>query len=126
VLNPMRALETEHGVTYLFISHDLAVVQYVTAEVAVMYRGRIVERGETRQVFAAPLHPYTQTLKDAVPGLVPGRRRRRDKGSPAEAASPGEGCAFASRCPRAEARCRAEAPLLRPVGPGREAACHFV
>jgi peptide/nickel transport system ATP-binding protein len=127
VLNLMRMLEAEQGVTYLFISHDLAVVQYVTAEVAVMYRGRIVERGETRQVFAAPLHPYTQTLKDAVPGLVPGRRRRRDKAAaPAEAASPGGGCAFAPRCPRAEARCRGEAPLLRPVGPDREAACHFV
>jgi peptide/nickel transport system ATP-binding protein len=126
VLNLMRTLEAEQGVTYLFISHDLAVVQYVTIEVAVMYRGRIVERGMTREVFAAPLHPYTQTLKDAVPGLVPGRRRRRGEAPPAEAAVPRDGCAFAPRCPRAEARCRAEAPALRPVGPGREAACHFV
>jgi peptide/nickel transport system ATP-binding protein len=125
VLNLMRGLEAEQGVTYLFISHDLAVVQYVTAEVAVMYRGRIVERGETRAVFAAPLHPYTQTLKDAVPGLVPGRRRRR-RAAPPEAPPPGGGCAFAPRCPRAEPRCHAEAPALRPVGPGREAACHLV
>jgi peptide/nickel transport system ATP-binding protein len=126
VLNLMRALEAEQGVTYLFISHDLAVVQYVTAEVAVMYRGRIVERGETRAVFAAPLHPYTATLKDAVPGLAPGRRRRRRAAPAAETALPPGGCAFAPRCPRAEARCRVEAPDLRRVGPGREAACHFV
>ncbi|MBX6366842.1 MAG: ATP-binding cassette domain-containing protein [Rhodospirillales bacterium] len=126
VLNLMRALEAEQGVTYLFISHDLAVVQYVTAEVAVMYRGRIVESGPTAEVFAAPLHPYTSALKDAVPGLVPGRRRRRTPAPPADADAGGGGCPFAPRCPRAEARCRAEAPALRGVAPGREAACHFV
>jgi peptide/nickel transport system ATP-binding protein len=125
VLNLFRVLEAEQGVTYLFISHDLAVVQYVTAEVAVMYRGRIVETGATRAVFAAPLHPYTQTLKDAVPGLVPGRRRRRGPAPPAEAPS-GRGCAFAPRCPRAEPRCREEAPALRTVASDRQAACHFI
>jgi peptide/nickel transport system ATP-binding protein len=127
VLNLLRQLEDEQGVTYLFISHDLAVVQYVTAEVAVMYRGRIVERGPTRSVFAEPLHPYTQTLKEAVPGLVPGRRRRRAPvPAPQGEASSAASCAFAPRCPFAVPRCRTERPALREIASDRSAACHLL
>jgi peptide/nickel transport system ATP-binding protein len=128
VLNLMRDLQQAHGVTYLFISHDLRVVEFVTEQVAVMFLGRIVETGPTAAVFAAPRHPYTQALKAAVPGLVPGRRRadRTSRNSVDQSSPPSRtGCAFASRCPRVEARCRAEAPSLRELQPGRSAACHF-
>jgi peptide/nickel transport system ATP-binding protein len=125
VLNLLKDLEEEHGVTYVLVSHDLAVVQYVTAEVVVMYRGRIVERGKTGAVFASPAHPYTKTLKDAVPGLVPGRRRRKEAAPPAGTEAGERGCAFAARCPSAAAICREMAPALRHVADDRESACHF-
>ena len=128
VLNLMKDLEERQNVTYLFISHDLAVVEFVAARVAVMYRGRIVETGPTRDVFAAPAHPYTTMLKEAVPGLVPGRRRRRGEtaGSrPAGVALAPSGCSFADRCPRAVALCRESVPELRVIAPGRRAACHL-
>jgi peptide/nickel transport system ATP-binding protein len=125
VLNLLKDLEEGHGVTYVLVSHDLAVVQYVTAEVVVMYRGRIVERGRTRAVFASPAHPYTKTLKDAVPGLVPGRRRRKETAVPAGAEPGDRGCAFAARCPDVAAICRETAPVLRQVAADRESACHF-
>jgi peptide/nickel transport system ATP-binding protein len=124
VLNLLLELEERRGVTYLFISHNLAVVEHVAAEVAVMYCGKFVETGVAREVFERPAHPYTQALVAAIPDpLAPGRR-------PHLALRDGEatlaaGCSFAPRCPRAEARCRAEAPALRDVGAGRKAACHF-
>jgi peptide/nickel transport system ATP-binding protein len=128
ILNLLKDLERRHGVTYLLISHDLAVVEYVTARLAVMYRGAIVESGPTAEILATPRHPYTQALKEAVPTLIPGRRRARLRaaasGRPAEEAD-GHGCPYATSCPRAEPRCRAETPELRTVAPGREAACHF-
>jgi peptide/nickel transport system ATP-binding protein len=126
VLNLLKDLQAEFALTYLLISHDLAVVEYVCDRVSVMYRGRIVEQGPTRAILGRPAHPYTQALRDAVPRLEPGRRRHRD----AHAGAPppkdaGHGCAYAERCPRAEARCRAEAPALRFVAPDQQAACHF-
>jgi oligopeptide/dipeptide ABC transporter ATP-binding protein len=129
VLNLLLELEEKRGVTYLFISHNLAVIEHVAAEVAVMYRGRFVETGGARDVFERPAHPYTQALVAAIPDpLSPGRRPHlalRDGD-----AAPAAGCAFAPRCPRAEARCRTESPALRDVGvdsggTGRKAACHF-
>jgi peptide/nickel transport system ATP-binding protein len=125
VLNLMMQLQETRAVTYLFISHNLAVVEHVADEVAVMYRGRIVEQGPAVELLARPAHPYTQALVDAVPDLAAaGTRRRRavsrDGGEPV----PG-GCPFAPRCPRAEARCRSEDPALRAIAPGRRAACHF-
>ncbi|MBM3491914.1 MAG: ATP-binding cassette domain-containing protein [Alphaproteobacteria bacterium] len=127
VLNLMQDLQDRNGLTYLFISHDLAVVEYVCDEVAVMYLGRIVERGPTQAVFRRPAHPYSRALLDAVPRPEPGRRRRRRQlaGQVGSATERPAGCAFAPRCPLAEPRCRTQAPALRPLDEGRFAACHF-
>jgi peptide/nickel transport system ATP-binding protein len=126
VLNLLKELREAHGIALLLISHDLAVVDFITDAVAVMYRGRFVETGPTAEVLAEPRHPYTVALKEAVPTLTPGRRRLRARlAGPSEAAPPPAGCAFAPRCPRAAPRCAAEAPALREVAPGRHAACHF-
>ncbi|MBM3598577.1 MAG: ATP-binding cassette domain-containing protein [Alphaproteobacteria bacterium] len=127
VLNLMLDLQERHGVTYMLISHDLAVVEHVTDTIAVMYLGRIVEQGPAAQVFARPLHPYTLALLDAVPSIERRHRTRRQR-IPELGAShdPGDpGCPFRARCPRAEARCADERPLLRPVAEGQLAACHF-
>jgi peptide/nickel transport system ATP-binding protein len=126
VLNLLKELREAHGIALLLISHDLAVVDFITDEVAVMYRGRFVETGSTRAVLADPRHPYPAALKEAVPTLTPGRRRNRARlATASEAAPPPGGCAFAPRCPRAEPRCLREAPGLREIAPGRRAACHF-
>ncbi len=128
VLNLLRDLRETLGLTYLFISHDLAVVEYLCEDIVVMFAGRIVERGSARAVLTAPAHPYTAALRDAMPRIDrAGTRRSRvrpaaDKADAAIAMSPG--CPYAPRCKRAIARCTAEMPELRPVAPDREAACH--
>ncbi|MEQ9639980.1 MAG: ATP-binding cassette domain-containing protein [Alphaproteobacteria bacterium] len=126
VLNLMRDLQASHGLAYVLISHDLAVVNYVCAEVAVMYLGRIVERAPTEALFERPAHPYTQALLAAVPRVDAGRRRRQALagGVPSQTAR-AVGCPFVDRCPIAESRCRDEAPGLREIAPGHVAACHF-
>jgi len=123
VLNLLNDLQARFGVTYLLISHDLAVVDHVCDEVAVMYRGRIVEKGPAATLFRESAHPYTRALLDAVPQPVPRKRPRR--AAPTVSIAAAGGCAFSDRCPNAEARCLVEAPALRPVGPGHLAACHF-
>jgi len=124
VLNLMMDLSERRGVTFLFISHDLTVVNHVTDDVAVMYLGRVVEQGPTGAVFAQPAHPYTHLLLSAVPKPDPAFRRRA-KGVPEEPPDPPrEGaCPFAPRCPRVTERCRTEEPMLEGRGEGRKVAC---
>jgi peptide/nickel transport system ATP-binding protein len=123
VLNLMTDLQDQFGLTFLLISHDLAVVEHLCEEIAVMYRGRFVETGPSEALLAAPAHPYTRTLIDAAPKL---RQARRRAAAPApETSAPSTGCAYAQRCEFAQSRCREEAPALRPLAEGRQAACHF-
>jgi oligopeptide/dipeptide ABC transporter ATP-binding protein len=127
VLRLFLELRERFDLTYLFISHDLAVVRLVSQRIAVMYLGRVVETGATEAVFAAPRHPYTQSLLAAVP-VIGGRRVTDEFWLEGEPPSPGDlpsGCRFRTRCPRAEARCAAEEPALRLLDDGRLAACHF-
>ncbi len=128
ILKLFRGLREEFGLTCLFISHDLSVVRMMCNRVAVMYLGRIVEMGETVQVFEAPQHPYTRSLLAAVP--QPGGRRVTEdfslEGEPPNPADLPSGCRFRTRCPLAVAVCAAEDPPLAPRGPARQVACHVV
>jgi peptide/nickel transport system ATP-binding protein len=130
ILNLLVKLQEEYGLAYLFISHDLGVVQYLCDEVAVMYLGRIVEQAPREALFENPLHPYTWALLSAVPRV--GRRRRdgatrlRLEGDPPSPINPPPGCRFSTRCPYVEARCRAEEPALREAAHGHRVACHLV
>ena len=125
VLNLMMKLRAEHGLAYLFISHDLSVVRHVTDRVAIMYYGRIVEQGNTREVFAEPSHPYTKMLLKSVPGAVPkGKKERTIAEDIGEV--PQTGCPFAPRCPNAETGCRDVEPELKLSENGHLVACHLV
>ncbi len=125
VLNLLMDLQETRRVTYLFISHNLAVVEHVADDVTVMYRGRVVEQGPAADVFLAPAHPYTQALVDAVPDLATAGTGALPPSLPEANNEAVGGCPFAPRCPRVAARCRAEAPALRDLGGSRRAACHF-
>jgi peptide/nickel transport system ATP-binding protein len=127
VVNLLLDLQAEMGLAYLFISHDLRMVRQVSHEVAVMYLGRIVERGDPDRLFAAPSHPYTRALVSAIPvAHRSGRQRLILKGDPPNPVDVPAGCAFHERCPIAVARCRVETPALRPAADGRHVACHLV
>ena len=120
ILNLLRELQDELGLSYLFITHDLSVVKYLAHQVAVMYLGRIVEQGPTERIFASPAHPYTQGLLAAIPSIDPDRRGGAppvlgDVPSPSD---PPAGCHFHTRCPRVMDRCRREVPPLVPVEGG--------
>ena len=126
VLKLFRALQATFALTYVFISHDLAVVRAMCARIAVMYLGKLVEVGETAAVFNEPRHPYTQSLLAAVP-RIGGRRVTQDfalEGEPPNPRDVPSGCRFRTRCPVAQARCAAEEPPLRTVA-GQLVACHF-
>jgi len=126
VLNIMKALQRSRGLTYLFISHNLAVVRHVADRVGVMYLGRLVEVADKQQLFSRPLHPYTRMLLDAVPDIhMTGRARTPVQGEVPNPLNPPSGCAFHPRCPLAQARCRQERPNLMQLR-GVEVACHAV
>jgi len=127
ILNLLKEIQVSQGISYLFITHDLGVVSYLADEIAVMYLGRIVERGATLDVMDRPAHPYSRALLDAVPVAVPGERKAvlRLEGDPPSPASPPPGCHFHPRCPKAESRCRSDPPPLRPNAEGRLVRCFY-
>jgi peptide/nickel transport system ATP-binding protein len=127
VLNLLRELQGRLGLTYLFISHNLAVVRHVATRVGVLYLGRLVEEAPSRTLFADPRHPYTRMLLDSVPDIdMTGRERVPIAGENPNPISPPPGCHFHPRCPFAFERCRVEAPAFKPVAAGHAAACHAV
>jgi oligopeptide/dipeptide ABC transporter ATP-binding protein len=123
IINLLTAVSTELGLTLIFISHDLAVVQRICARVAVMYAGRIVELGPPTLLKTSPAHPYTKTLLDAVPRGLAGRSRRRAS-QPIDLDQSSEGCAFRSRCAYAMAICATVDPAPSRIAPGHVVACH--
>ena len=127
IINLLQDLQGEHGLAYLFIAHDLAVVEHISHRVVVMYLGKVVETAASKAIINAPKHPYTQALLSAVPVVDPDSKRQRiilpgDVPSPI---NPPSGCPFHPRCPVAEARCKIEVPALREVSPSHFAACHL-
>jgi oligopeptide transport system ATP-binding protein len=127
LLNLMRDLQTELGLTYLLISHDLNVIAMATHRIAVMYLGQLVECGPTEQVFRRPAHPYTQALLSATPTIRVIERHRRIilRGEIPSPSAPPPGCRFHTRCPYVQDRCRVEVPLPVGIGTGRVVRCHF-
>ena len=128
VLNLMEELQQRFGLTYLFISHDLSVVKHISDQIAVMYLGQIVETASSKELFARPLHPYTQALLSAVP--IPSIDYQQERivleGDVPSPINPGKGCRFAGRCRYCQEKCRQEAPVLKDQGNGHMAACHFI
>jgi oligopeptide/dipeptide ABC transporter ATP-binding protein len=127
VINLLMDLQRELKLSYLFISHNLAVVEHISHRIAVMYLGRIVEYTDKTTLFTRPLHPYTEALLAAVPVPDPAikRAKRVVQGDVPSPLKPPPGCHFHTRCPYAEARCRQEIPRLREVEPGHHVACHL-
>jgi peptide/nickel transport system ATP-binding protein len=127
VLNLIMDLQKEFRLAYLFISHNLAVVEHISHRIAVMYLGKIVEHTDKQTLFTNPLHPYTEALLAAVP--IPNPRLKRKKhllqGDVPSPINPPPGCTFHTRCPYVEARCRVEVPQLREAKPGHMVACHI-
>jgi oligopeptide/dipeptide ABC transporter ATP-binding protein len=131
VLDLLRAMQKTHGLTYLFISHDLGVIRSMADEIAVMFAGRLVERGLAQALYDRPLHPYTRELLDAMPSIRRVGRRRQERAEPIRSATdpgqierPSAGCAYRFRCRLAIARCEVERPQFRLVEPSRWSACH--
>jgi oligopeptide/dipeptide ABC transporter ATP-binding protein len=127
VLNLLMDLQEEFGLSYLFVSHDLAVVEHIGHRIAVMYLGRIVELAPRDRIFAQPQHPYTEALMAAAPIADPKARSARlvIEGDVPSPMNPPPGCHFHTRCPYAEARCKVDDPPLQEIAPGHVVACHF-
>ena len=127
ILKLLRELRDELDLSYLFISHDLSVVEHISDTVGVMYLGNLVEYGATPDIFSHPLHPYTKALFSAIPIPDPTIRRERIvlQGSIPSPANPPKGCKFHTRCPYATERCKTEAPQQREVEPGHYVVCHL-
>jgi oligopeptide/dipeptide ABC transporter ATP-binding protein len=127
VINLLQDLQRERRLSYLFISHNLAVVEHISHRIAVMYLGRIVEYATTRQIFTNGQHPYTEALLSAVPVPDPTIKRKKIvlQGDVPSPVNPPTGCHFHTRCPYAVDRCRVETPLLREIAPGHQVSCHL-
>ncbi|MBP0439960.1 ABC transporter ATP-binding protein [Tianweitania sediminis] len=127
IINLLTDLQAKLGVSYVFISHDLGVVRYISDEIAVMYLGRVVEQGTKRELFSYPRHPYTQALLSAVPRPDPSYRSQRIvlKGDLPNPLSPPPGCRFSSRCGYARDICHQQEPQLDAASPSHRVACHF-
>lgn len=128
VLNLLKDLKNEMGLSYLFIAHNLSVVEHLADRVAVMYLGRIVELCSRDDLYRSPRHPYTQALLSAIPEITPGVRKERKAvgGELPSPANPPSGCHFHPRCPLATERCRKEVPVLRQIAPNHQVSCHEV
>lgn len=127
VLNLLKKLQKEYGLTYLFISHDLGVVRHISDRIIVMYLGKVVEIAEKKSLFDNPRHPYTQALLSAIP--EPNRKKKKEriilKGDVPSPIDPPSGCRFHTRCPLATDLCRQSDPELKSLGEGHQAACHY-
>jgi oligopeptide transport system ATP-binding protein len=128
IINLLADLQEQFGLTYFFISHAIPVIEHISTRIGVMYLGKLVEIGTSRQICTAPKHPYTQALLSAVPIPDPGARKQRVvlRGDVPTPIDPPSGCRFHTRCPIAVDRCKVEEPPLRQIEDGRDAACHLV
>jgi len=130
IVNLLRHLQEEMGLTYLFISHDLAMVKYLSMRVAVMYLGHLMELASSHDLYESPLHPYTQGLLSAIPIPDPHIEKKRTRilltGEVPSPINPPKGCVFCTRCPKAEKICFEKRPKLKEVEPGHQVACHLV
>jgi len=128
IINLLADLQSQFGLTYLFISHAIPVIEHISTRIGVMYVGKLVEVGTSRQICTNPRHPYTQALLSAVPVPDPAAKKHRIvlKGDVPTPSAPPSGCRFHPRCPIAIDRCKTEEPPLRPLEDGRQAACHLV
>ena len=127
IINLLMDLQRDRGLTYLFISHDLSVVEHISDTIGVMYLGNLVEHGDKKKIFANPLHPYTEALFSSIPIPDPDVKMQRTilEGSIPSPANPPSGCKFHTRCKRCTARCTEAAPVLKEIEPGHYVACHL-
>lgn len=127
IINLLKDLQRDRNLTYLFISHDLSVVEHISDTIGVMYLGGLVETGETKDIFSNPLHPYTQALFSAIPMPDPNLKRNRIilEGSIPSPANPPKGCKFHTRCSKCMEKCKTEAPQPKDMGNGHVVRCHL-